>query len=50
MTRLFRLMQTGRIHPTPMTTHTFAFDDVATAFDMVTTKADGIIKPLITFD
>jgi threonine dehydrogenase-like Zn-dependent dehydrogenase len=32
-----------------MTTHTFAFDDVATAFDMMTTKADGIIKPLITF-
>lgn len=49
MTRLFRLMQTGRIDPTPMTTHTFAFDDVATAFDMMTTKQDGIIKPLITF-
>jgi isopropanol dehydrogenase (NADP+) len=49
MTRLFRLMQTGRIDPTPMTTHTFAFDDVATAFEMMTTKADGIIKPLITF-
>jgi threonine dehydrogenase-like Zn-dependent dehydrogenase len=32
MARLFRLMQTGRIDPTPMTTHTFAFGDVATAF------------------
>jgi threonine dehydrogenase-like Zn-dependent dehydrogenase len=50
MTRLFRLMQTGRIDPTPMTTHTFGFDVVATAFDIMTTKADGIIKPLITFD
>jgi threonine dehydrogenase-like Zn-dependent dehydrogenase len=39
----------GRIDPTPMTTHTFAFDDVATAFAMMTTKDDGIIKPLITF-
>ena len=49
MTRLFRLMQTGRIDPTPMTTHTFVFDDVATAFAMMTSKDDGIIKPLITF-
>jgi threonine dehydrogenase-like Zn-dependent dehydrogenase len=49
MTRLFRLMQTGRIDPTPMTTHTFAFDDVGAAFEMMTTKADAIIKPLITF-
>jgi isopropanol dehydrogenase (NADP+) len=49
MTRLLRLIQTGRIDPTPMTTHTFAFDDVATAFDMMTSKEGGIIKPLITF-
>jgi hypothetical protein len=32
-----------------MTTHTFGFDDVETAFAMMTTKDDGIIKPLITF-
>jgi threonine dehydrogenase-like Zn-dependent dehydrogenase len=49
MNRIFRLMRTGRIDPTPMTTHTFAFDDVATAFEMMTSKEDGIIKPLITF-
>jgi isopropanol dehydrogenase (NADP+) len=47
--RLLRLMQTGRVDPTPMTTHRFAFDDISTAFEMMTTKADGIIKPLITF-
>jgi threonine dehydrogenase-like Zn-dependent dehydrogenase len=29
--------------------HTFAFDDVPEAFAMMTTKDDGIIKPLITF-
>ena len=28
MSRLFRLMLSGRIDPTPMTTHTFKFDDV----------------------
>jgi threonine dehydrogenase-like Zn-dependent dehydrogenase len=49
MTRLLRLLQSGRIDPTPMTTHTFTFDDVSRAFDMMTTKEDGIIKPLITF-
>ena len=49
MNRLFRLMLSGRIDPTPMTTHTFGFDDIPTAFAMMTTKDDGIIKPLITF-
>jgi threonine dehydrogenase-like Zn-dependent dehydrogenase len=49
MTRMFRLMTTGRIDPTPMTTHTFSFDDIDRAFEMMTTKEDGIIKPLITF-
>jgi isopropanol dehydrogenase (NADP+) len=32
-----------------MTTHTFAFDEIQRAFDMMTSKEDGIIKPLITF-
>ena len=49
MNRLFRLMLSGRIDPTPMTTHEFGFDDVPAAFAMMTTKDDGIIKPLITF-
>jgi threonine dehydrogenase-like Zn-dependent dehydrogenase len=49
MTRLLRLLQSGRIDPTPMTTHTFSFDEIDTAFELMSTKADGIIKPLITF-
>lgn len=49
MTRLLRLLESGRIDPTPMTTHTFAFDDIDRAFEMMSTKEDGIIKPLITF-
>jgi len=32
-----------------MTTHTFAFDDIVQAFDLMASKKDGIIKPLITF-
>ena len=47
--RLLRLMQTGRVDPTPMTTHEFRFDEIETAFAMMTAKSDGIIKPLIRF-
>jgi len=50
MQRLLRLLETGRVDPTPLTTHTFAFDDLETAFHMMATKADGMIKPLIGFD
>ena len=49
MTRLMRLLGSGRIDPTPMTTHTFSFDDIGPAFELMTTKGDGIIKPLIRF-
>lgn len=47
--RILRLIAAGRIDPAPLTTHRFAFDDVVRAFDMMTTKDDGILKPLITF-
>ncbi len=50
MKRLLRLIQRGRVDPTPMTTHTFAFDDLEEAFELMQTKAEGIIKPLIRFD
>jgi isopropanol dehydrogenase (NADP+) len=50
MERLLRLLETGRVDPTPMTTHTFAFDQVERAFRMMESKEEGIIKPLIVFD
>jgi len=49
MARLMRLIEAGRVDPLPMTTHRFGFDDVVRAFEMMDTKEDGIIKPLITF-
>jgi threonine dehydrogenase-like Zn-dependent dehydrogenase len=49
MTRFLRLLDSGRIDPTPMTTHTFAFDQIEEAFALMASKEDGIIKPLITF-
>ncbi len=47
--RLLRLIEKGRVDPTPMTTHEFPFEQVGDAFDLMTRKADGIIKPLIRF-
>jgi threonine dehydrogenase-like Zn-dependent dehydrogenase len=49
MSRLMRLIQTGRVDPLPMTTHRFKFADIGRAFKMMQTKEDGMIKPLITF-
>jgi isopropanol dehydrogenase (NADP+) len=49
MRRIFTLMTTGKVDPTPMTTHSFAFDDVEHAFTLMENKEDHIIKPLITF-
>lgn len=49
MARLLRILESGRIDPTPMTTHTFGFNELERAFTMMKTKEDGIIKPLIRF-
>jgi threonine dehydrogenase-like Zn-dependent dehydrogenase len=49
MERMLRLIQTGRVDPTAMTTHTFPFSQLDRAFQMMEKKLDGIIKPLITF-
>jgi threonine dehydrogenase-like Zn-dependent dehydrogenase len=49
MQRMLRLLETGRVDPTPLTTHTFAFDELDKAFRLMETKEEGIIKPLIDF-
>lgn len=49
MERMLRLIQNGRVDPTPMTTHKFKFAEVEKAFEIMDKKLDGIIKPLITF-
>jgi threonine dehydrogenase-like Zn-dependent dehydrogenase len=49
MERMLRLLQSNRLDPTRMTTHTFKFDQLERAFEMMDKKLDGIIKPLITF-
>lgn len=49
MGRLLRLLELGRVDPTPMTTHRYSFDQIETAFQVMDQKADGILKPLIQF-
>ncbi len=50
MKRLLRLLETGRVDPTPMTTHRFPFHQIERAFEMMRTKEDGILKPMILFE
>jgi isopropanol dehydrogenase (NADP+) len=49
MSRLIRLLQGGRVDPTPMTTHRFPFDQVDKALALMASKEDGVIKPLVLF-
>lgn len=47
--RLLRLLQNGRVDPTPLTTHVFPFEEIGAAFEMMRTKSSNVIKPLIRF-
>lgn len=49
MSRLLRLIETGRVDPRPLTTHTFNFEQVDRALHLMETKEEGVIKPLIIF-
>jgi threonine dehydrogenase-like Zn-dependent dehydrogenase len=49
MKRLMRLLTAGRVDPAPLTTHRFAFEQVETAFRLMESKKEGVIKPLIRF-
>jgi threonine dehydrogenase-like Zn-dependent dehydrogenase len=49
MQRLLTLLQTGRVDPTPLSTHTFPFAELDKAFAIMDNKLDGVIKPLIVF-
>jgi len=49
MQRLLRVLESKRVDPTLMTTHTFDFDDMERAFEVSDQKLDDVIKPLIRF-
>ncbi|WP_377272932.1 NAD(P)-dependent alcohol dehydrogenase [Peterkaempfera sp. SMS 1(5)a] len=47
--RLLRVVAAGRVDPTHLTTHQFAFDDMERAFEVLDKKLDDVVKPLIVF-
>lgn len=49
LTRLLRLLESGRIDASPLITHRYGFDAVGQALADVAARRRGLIKPLITF-
>jgi threonine dehydrogenase-like Zn-dependent dehydrogenase len=49
MERLLRVLETKRVDPTLMTTHTFNFDEMERAFEISDKKLEDVVKPLILF-
>ena len=49
MSRLLRVLEMKRVDPTLMTTHTFPFEEIDRAFEIMDKKLDGVLKPLIVF-
>ena len=50
MQQLLRLIEHDRVNPITLTTHHFNFDEINTAFKLMETKEDNVIKPIIYFD
>jgi threonine dehydrogenase-like Zn-dependent dehydrogenase len=49
MERLLRVLENGRVDPTRMTTHTFDFDEMPRAFEIMDHKLDDAVKVLVSF-
>jgi threonine dehydrogenase-like Zn-dependent dehydrogenase len=49
MERLLRVLETKRVDPTSMTTHTFGFDEMDRAFEVADKKLEDVVKVLIAF-
>jgi threonine dehydrogenase-like Zn-dependent dehydrogenase len=49
MERLLRVLETKRVDPTLMTTHTFNFDEMERAFEVSDKKLEDMVKALIVF-
>lgn len=48
--RVLRMVENGRIDPSKLTTHVFPFEKTKEAFDLMFSKEDNVIKPIIKFD
>ncbi len=49
MRRMLRLLRNGRVDPTKMTTHRFTFAEIEDAYQLMASKEDNVIKPLVSF-
>jgi threonine dehydrogenase-like Zn-dependent dehydrogenase len=49
MERLLRVLETKRVDPTSMTTHTFRFEEMERAFEIADKKLEDVVKVLIAF-
>jgi threonine dehydrogenase-like Zn-dependent dehydrogenase len=49
MQRLLRVLESKRVDPTEMTTHTFGFDEMERAFEVSDKKLEDVVKALIAF-
>ena len=49
MGQLLRVLEGKRVDPTLMTTHTFPFERIERAYEVMDRKLEDVIKPLITF-
>ncbi len=49
MERLLRVLETDRLDPTRMTTHTFGFEEMPRAFEVSDQKLDDAVKVLVSF-
>jgi len=50
LTRMLRLLQSGRVNPTPLTSHRFDFSEAERAFQLMVRKGEEIIKPMISYE
>jgi len=47
MRRLMEVVHRGRVDLTPLLTHSFKLDDIATAYDLFGERLDGVMKVAI---
>ena len=47
MRRLIATVQSGRFDPLPLITHPFALDDIVEAYDLFSSRRDGVLKVAI---
>jgi alcohol dehydrogenase len=47
MRRLMSMVQTKRFDPTPLLTHRFSLDQIVEAYDLFSSRRDGVLKVAI---